>query len=152
MSDDNPYAAPADSDAVDGEANAAPLHDARNVMLGAFLGGVFGGTWMIYENDRANGGTGSQVLLTGLAATAALAVLVFVLPEGVPGFVFTIAAVFGCRAWMETTQGPWVTERLLDGVPRHSRWRAAGFGLLMLIPTLIVTLLVGAPILFLLAV
>jgi len=151
---DNPFSAPDSSDfsssdgvdVVDGA--AVPLHDVGSVMLGAFLGGVLGGSFMLYQNARALGDPQPlRFVGIGAALTVLVALLAGILPEQVPGIVFTLGAVFGCRAWAESVQGAAIRA---SEVPRVSRWKAAGWALLMLIPTALISLVVLLPIVILL--
>ena len=116
------------------------LYDVNSVGLAAFLGGFLGGALLIFQNERALGRPAGHILAIGVAATFGLVLAGMFLPEQIPGIVYTIATIFACRAWAETTHGPEVAEALLEEGRRYSNWRAAGMGLLMLIPTFFIVM------------
>ena len=146
MSDPNPFAAPDHAGSAAPVADVpAAIHDQRSIMLAAFLGGFLGGALILYQNEKALGRANPTTMLIGLAGALLVVILAIVLPEGVPGIVFTMATVFGCRAWAEKLQGPELARAQEAGTPHPSRWGVAGWSLLMLVPTLLLFLLVTLP-------
>jgi hypothetical protein len=144
---DNPFEAPERDEPPPGSDDAVALHDAGSVMLGAFLGSVLGGAILLHKNAVAlQEPQPGKYLAMGAGGAVAMALL----PEQVPSIVYTLAAVYVCGAWARSAQGPRMEASLAAGVPRVSRWHAAGWALLMLIPTALITLAVAFPIMLVL--
>ncbi len=111
------------------------LYTPRAVGLATFLGGPLAGTVVMAMNYRRVGRPASAVkaILGGLAGTAALGALAFVLPEHSPGFLLGLIPLFVMVKLASTLQGETVNRHKYAGGKIASMWKAAGVGLLSLI-------------------
>lgn len=143
MEEHNPYAAPAAT--VEPREDAAgtagaPLFRIGGIGLATFFGSPIAGGLLIGLNEKALDRPGRFWPAIGLAvlATAGFMVLAMLVPEQVPGVVFTVVQVIAMTSAARHWQGKSVDARIAAGLPMRSNWAAFGISLLVLAGLLLV--------------
>jgi hypothetical protein len=127
----NPYQSP---QVVDEPVKAPPgaLYTSGHVAWATFLSGPIGGCvllalkyWRLGESKSA-----WLTILGGCVATAALLAVAFLLPDGFPSFLVSVASVVAMAKLAGSLQGESVTQHLANGGRKGSAWVATGLGIL----------------------
>jgi hypothetical protein len=143
MSGFNPYAPPsAENDGQNQRfpGTGEPLFIDNQIVGATFLGSPIAGFIVMAINEKRMGRPEGVTKMVGLGLVATVVVMGIglILPDQMPGFLVTLAYLFGMRQFARASQGPEVMERLSNGAPKGSGWVVAGVGLGCLVGVIVV--------------
>jgi hypothetical protein len=120
---ENAYSPPRAEVAPTAATTDAPLYSPGQIGAAAFFATIGASAWMARSNLVALGQRerGNTVLVVGILITAGLLGLAFVLPDGVPGLVYTIPQIA-----IAVNLAKKEFEPHMEGRERRSNWRVVG--------------------------
>lgn len=138
--DQNPYAAPgtkvSDIERESGLGLPAGtlLYSPGQIFAASFIGSPLAAGWFFSRNYRAFGKDRSagQALWLGLAATALVFAIAFVLPEKFPNIALPLGYSYGIYYYAKSIFGPSFGKHVASGGSKGSSWVVAGVSILCL--------------------
>ncbi len=108
------------------------LYKPESVRIASFLGGPFAGAYLMHANEKAIGRTGKTWFIWGAALVVMILafVLVFLLPENIPGFIIPLLYSFAASGFTFYLQGDELKAHEAAGGAYWSGWRAALVGII----------------------
>jgi len=143
MDEQNPYQMPASGlGSASLENPEARLFKVSGIGLATFLGSLLAGGLLMAMNFRALGQPekARKTILYSIAAFAGVIVVMFVLPESIPGVVFLIPQVVAMVQLAKQYQQSQINERRMRGIPTRSNWAAAGISLLVFLALMLLAI------------
>ena len=114
---------------------AARLFSPRQIGMAALAGSPLAAGWLFRRNEYALGRpeAAGRWLWRMVAATAAVLVVSFFLPDRFPPFIIPFAYSYGLRAAARNLYDVPISESLAHGGARQSWWTVAGISLVCLV-------------------
>lgn len=132
----------------------AGMYTLPAIGVGTFFGGILGGAILASKNYAALGDEDAarRAIWYGIGGTVVLMAILMVIPENVrvPSFAVHMTQIAAVTAIAQQTQGARIAAHRQLGGEIHSKWRAAGIGLLYGLLQLAVILGVAASVAMLL--